>query len=73
MIRLKVKEIASEQGISIASWARKADLDYRTVQRLVHDPFAEVTTFTLGRLADALGISVHMLIEDSTGPIQEEE
>ena len=30
MIRLRVKEMASEQRVSIASWARKADLDYRT-------------------------------------------
>lgn len=71
MIRLRVKEVATEQGISIASWARKADLDYRTVHRLVHDPYAEVTTFTLSRLADALSISVHMLIEDGPGPTQE--
>jgi DNA-binding Xre family transcriptional regulator len=65
MLRLRVKEVAEEKGISIARLARKADLDNRTVYRIVHDPFAEITTVTLGRLAEALGISVKDLIEDT--------
>ena len=65
MVRLRVKEIAVEKGMSIASLARKADLDNRTVYRIVHDPFAEITTVTLGRLARGLGVSVKDLIEDA--------
>jgi DNA-binding Xre family transcriptional regulator len=64
MLRLRVKEIAEAKGMSIAKLARKADLDNRTVYRIVHDPFAEITTVTLGRLAEALGVSVKDLVED---------
>ena len=39
MLRLRVKEVAEARGISIARLARKADLDNRTVYRVVHDPF----------------------------------
>ncbi len=72
MLRLRVKEIAAAKGISIAKLARKADLDNRTVYRLVHDPFAEVTTITLGRLAEALDVSVKDLVEDAPGPLSDE-
>lgn len=65
MVRLRVKEIAEEQKVSIAKLARRADLDNRTVYRIVHDPYAEITTVTLGRLAKALGVSVKDLIEDA--------
>lgn len=64
MLRLCVKEVTEAKGISIAKLARKADLDNRTVYRIIHDPFAEITTVTLGRLADALGVSAKDLIED---------
>ncbi len=65
MIRLRVKEVAGEKGISIAKLARKADLDYKTVYRIAHDPYAEISTVTLGRLAEALGVSVKDLVEDA--------
>jgi DNA-binding Xre family transcriptional regulator len=66
-VRLRVKELVETQGMSIAKLARKADLDGRTVYRIVHDPYAEVTTVTLGRLAEALGVSVKDLVEDGPG------
>ena len=65
-VRLRVKEIAAAQRISIAQLARNADLDNRTVYRIVHNPYAEVTTVTLGRLAEALGVSVKDLVEDAS-------
>ncbi len=65
MIRLRIKEIAEEKGISIAKLARKADLDYKTVYRVANNPYAEISTFTLGRLAEALEVSVKELVEDA--------
>lgn len=60
-VRLRVKELAEQRGMSIAKLARKADLDNRTVYRIVNDPFSETTTVTLGRLAEAL----EDLVEDA--------
>ncbi len=73
MIRLCVKEILESKGISIAKIARRADLDDRTVYCIIHDPFAEITTVTLGRLAEALGVSVKDLIEDAPNSIAEKQ
>jgi len=68
MVRLRVKEIAEAKGLTIPKLARKADLDDRTVYRIVHNPYAEITTITLGRLAEALEVSVKDLVEDGPGP-----
>jgi DNA-binding Xre family transcriptional regulator len=73
MLRLRVKEIAEAKGMSIAKLARKADLDNRTVYRVVHDPFAEITTITLGRLAEALEVSVKDLVEDAPNALSNEQ
>ena len=71
MVRLRVKEIAEAKGLIIPKLARKADLDDRTVYRIIHNPYAEITTVTLGRLAEALEVSVKDLVEDSPGPEHE--
>ncbi len=63
MIRLKVKEVAEAQGLSMARLARRADIDFKTVQRIFHDPYREVGTGTLDRIAKALGVDVRELIE----------
>lgn len=63
MVRLRVKEVAAQKGIGMAKLARRADIDYKTVQRIFRDPYREVTTTTLDKLAMALGVSVTELIE----------
>jgi lambda repressor-like predicted transcriptional regulator len=37
MIRLKIKEVAALKGLSMAKLARRADIDYKTVQRIFRD------------------------------------
>ncbi len=67
MIRLrieKIKEYASQQGLSQNALARRADMDVKTIQRLYKDPTAEFSSITLGKLAKALGVSSSDLIED---------
>ncbi len=64
MIRLRVREVAEQQGISITKLARKADIDIRTLRRIYKQPTAEVSTFTLNKLAAALGVSPTALIEN---------
>ncbi len=63
MIRLKVKEIAETKKLSMARLARRADIDFKTVQRIYRDPYREVTTTTLDKLAQALGVDASELIE----------
>lgn len=42
----------------------KSEVAYSTVRRLFRDPFAEVNTTTINRLADALGVPPTQLLED---------
>jgi hypothetical protein len=48
----------------------KSEVAYSTGRRLFRDPFAEVTTTTIHRLAEALGVPPTHLLED--GPDEQE-
>ena len=62
-IRLKIKEAAKEKGLSMARLSRLADVDYRTLQRIYKDPYKNIDTDTLDKLAQALGMKAQELIE----------
>ena len=62
-IRLKIKEAAKEKGLSMARLSRLADVDYRTLQRIYKDPYKNIDTDTLDKLARALGMKAQELIE----------
>ena len=64
MIRLRVKEIAQEKGFSLGKLSRASDVAYNTVKAIYRNPYKEVTTTTLNKLAAALGVPVTELIED---------
>ena len=64
MPRLLIKEVAEAKGLDIAKLSRRADLAYRTVWQLWNEPERDVTISTLRKLAGALGVSVHALIEN---------
>jgi transcriptional regulator with XRE-family HTH domain len=65
-LRLRVKEVAKERGLSMTKLHIKSEVAYSTVRRLFRDPFAEVTTTTINRLANALGVPPTQLLEDVT-------
>jgi DNA-binding Xre family transcriptional regulator len=64
MIRLRVKEVATEKGISMTRLSRLADTNYKTIKAIFDNPFREVTTTTLNKLAKALQVSVSDLFEE---------
>jgi DNA-binding Xre family transcriptional regulator len=63
-VRLRIKEIAAEKGVSMTKLSQRSEVAYNTVRKLFRDPYAEVTLSTLRRLADVLGVSTKDLIED---------
>lgn len=63
MIRLRVKEVAKEKGFSMSRLSREANMAYKTIQTIWRDPYHEVTTTTLNKLARTLGVSPSELIE----------
>jgi DNA-binding Xre family transcriptional regulator len=65
MAKVILQQVAMERGwTEIAPLARKADLNYRTVYELWHNPARDASLRTLEKLAIALGVSVKDLIED---------
>ena len=64
-LRLRVKEIAKERSMSMTKLHIKSEVAYSTVRRLFRDPFGEVTTTTINRLANALGVPPTHLLEDA--------
>jgi transcriptional regulator with XRE-family HTH domain len=63
-LRLRVKEIAEQKGLSMGKLERLADLSHPTVRDIFRDPYKEVTTTTLVKLATALGVPVADLFEE---------
>lgn len=63
MIRLKVKEIAEARGFNQSSLSRAADVSFNTVKRIFRDPYREITTTTLEKIARALGVNPGDLME----------
>ena len=64
MIRLRVKEVAEQKQISMGKLSRTADVAYNTIKAIYRDPYKEVTTTTLNKIAAALGVPVCALIEE---------
>ncbi len=63
MIRLRVADIARQQGMSMGKLSRKSDVSYRTIKLIFKDPLMSITTHTLNKLATALGVPASELIE----------
>lgn len=63
MIRLKVKEIAEAKGFNQSSLSRAANISFNTVKRIFRDPYREITTTTLEKIARALDVEPGALME----------
>ncbi len=64
VVRLRVKEVAREKGVSMGRLQREANVAYNTVKRMFRDPYYITTTETLGKLARVLGVQPGELIEE---------
>jgi DNA-binding Xre family transcriptional regulator len=64
MIRLRIKEVAEARGFNMSSLSRRSDISFSTIKRMWRDPYKSVGTEMLGKIACALGVSVHDLIEE---------
>ena len=65
MIRLKVKEVIQEKGMSMGKLSRASDVALITVSRMCNQPTTYSPTLdTLERIARALGVHVADLFEE---------
>lgn len=63
MIRVKVRDIARARGISQRQLFLRSGLDIRIIQRVMRDPFVNITLATLDKLAETLNVDASELIE----------
>lgn len=63
MIRLKIKEVAKQKGISQRQLIIRSGLDQRVVVRVMHNDYENIELRTLDRLAKVLGVDASTLIE----------
>lgn len=63
-IRLRVKEVAEQKCVSMTRLHTKSEVSYNTIRRLFRDPYVEVSTTTIVRLANALQVAPSELLED---------
>ena len=63
MILLRIKDVAQMKGIGQGKLSRLADVDVKTIRKIFRNPAEIITTETLDKLATALRVDVHDLIE----------
>ncbi len=76
-LRLKVKEIAKAKRVSMTLLSHKSYVSLSTIRGIFRNPYQTVNTYTLKRLADALGTPILDLIEEvpddeTTGEVPDE-
>ncbi len=64
MLRLRVKEVAEEKGLSRTKLSQRSEVSYSVVKDIFNNPYRSLNTDTLQRLARVLGVPVTELIED---------
>jgi transcriptional regulator with XRE-family HTH domain len=63
-VRLRVKEIATLQGLSRTKLHMRSEVAYVTIRNIFRNPYTEITVHTLAKLAEALDVPTSALIED---------
>ena len=62
-VRLKVKEVAQQKGVSQRQLSLRSGVTIKNIQKIYRRPYSIVTTETLDKLAQVLGVDVSELIE----------
>lgn len=73
MYRLKVREIAETKGVSMSKLQRDADIAFRTVKLIFRDPYRDINLSTLDKLAQALGVRICDLIDETADKANDEK
>lgn len=63
MVRLRVREVAAEKGVSMHKLSQLSQVSYNIIRRICTNPYQVINTDTLGRIADALGVDPSVLVE----------
>jgi transcriptional regulator with XRE-family HTH domain len=64
MLRLRVREVAEQKGVSMNKLSQRSEISYNIIRAIFHNPYHVIRTDTLDRLAKVLDVPVTELIED---------
>ncbi len=64
MLRLRVKEVATEKGFNMSSLSRASNISFNTIKRLWTRPYGGANINTLDKIARVLGVPISELTED---------
>ncbi|QBD78510.1 XRE family transcriptional regulator [Ktedonosporobacter rubrisoli] len=64
MLRLRVKEVARQKGMSMHKLSLRSEVSYHVIREIFNNPVKIISTDTLNRIAKALGVPVTEIIED---------
>lgn len=68
MVKLRVKQVLREKGISIGKLSRLSDVSFSTCRRLANDPDYKPSLDTLEKIANALGVPINDLYKEEDKP-----
>jgi DNA-binding Xre family transcriptional regulator len=63
-IRLRLRECLDERGMTMTTLSHRTEISYKTIQKLVHDPYAMWGKDTIERIMTALDVSIYVLLEE---------
>lgn len=73
MYRLKIREIAEQQGLSRNRLSHLAVVDIKVVRRIFNNPQESISLPTLDRIAQALHVPIQELLESVSEEKKEDQ
>ncbi len=64
MLRLRVKEIAQAQKLSMNMLSHRSEVSYNVIKSIYRNPYRAMSTETINKIAKALGVPATDLLED---------
>jgi transcriptional regulator with XRE-family HTH domain len=66
MIRIRLKEVLQEKGMSMSMLSHKSEVSFSTISRIINDRNYSPTLNTLEKLAKALNVEISDLYEHTS-------
>ena len=73
MLRLRVKEIAQQQKLSMNMLSHRSEVSYNVIKSIYRNPYRAMSTETINKIAKALGVPATDLLEDVTEEFMQKE
>lgn len=66
MLRLRVKEVATQQKLSMNMLSHRSEVSYNVIKDCYRNPYRVINSETINKIAKALGVPTTMILEDVT-------